>query len=78
MLISILFDVQYSQKPIFSFEKGSNGQNHSSPGSHHLVKKIPPPFSKISDPPLLLPSLTAFWETLETAVQKENMNFEKG
>ena len=26
---------------IFSFEKGSNHQNHSS-GSHHLVKQFPP------------------------------------
>ena len=77
MLISILFDVQYSQKPIFSFEKGSNGQNHSSPGSHHLVKKSPPLQQNFWSP-LLLPSLTAFWEILETAVQKENMNFEKG
>ena len=43
----ILIDVQYSQKAVFSFEKGLNGQNHSSSGSHHPVKKIPP--SKISD-----------------------------
>ena len=47
MLILILIDVQYSQKAVLSFEKGSNGQNHSSSGSHHPVKKIPP--SKISD-----------------------------
>ena len=42
MLISILIDVQYSQEPVFSFEKGSNSQNHSS-GSIHPVKKSPPP-----------------------------------
>ena len=39
MLILILIDVQYSQKTVFSFGKGFNGQNHSSSGSHHLVKK---------------------------------------
>ena len=27
MLILILIDVQYSQKFVFSFEKGSDGQN---------------------------------------------------
>ena len=42
MLIVILFGVHYSQKDVFSFEKGSNGQNHTS-GSHHLVKKFPSP-----------------------------------
>ena len=39
MLILILIDVQYSQTTVFSFEKGSNRQNHSS-GSHHPVKKF--------------------------------------
>ena len=39
MLILILID---SQKGAFNFEKGSNRQNYSSPGSLHLVKKIPP------------------------------------
>ena len=38
MLIFILIDVQYSQKAVFSFEKGSNCQNHSSSGSLHPVK----------------------------------------
>ena len=47
MLILILYNVQYSQKPVFSFEKGLNGQNYSSAGSHHLVKKFP--YSEISD-----------------------------
>ena len=35
MLILILIDVQYLQNVIFSFEKGLNGQNYSSSGSHH-------------------------------------------
>ena len=30
MLILILIDVWYSQKAVFSFEKGSDHQNHSS------------------------------------------------
>ena len=42
MLILILIDVKYSQKAVFSFEKGLNRQNHSSLGSHHPVKKFPP------------------------------------
>ena len=41
MLILTLIDVQYSQKAVFSFEKGSNCQNHSSSGSLDLVKKCP-------------------------------------
>ena len=41
MLILILIDVQSSQKAVFSFEKGSDRQNHSSSGFHHPVK-IPP------------------------------------
>ena len=43
MLILILIDVQYSQKAVVSFEKGLNGQNHSSSGSHHPVKNSPHP-----------------------------------
>ena len=50
MLILILIDVQYSQNAVFSFEKFSNRQNHSS-ASHHLVKSRPPP------PPPLLPAV---------------------
>ena len=50
MLILILFDAQYSQNAVVSFEKGLNCQNHSSSCSHHPVKKIPPPpLSKISN-----------------------------
>ena len=41
MLILILIDVQYLQNIVFSFEKGSNSQNHSSSDSHHLIKKSP-------------------------------------
>ena len=41
MLILILIDVQYSQNAVFSFEKFSNRQNHSSSDSYHLVKKSP-------------------------------------
>ena len=58
MLILILIGVQYSQKAVFSFEKGVDHQNYSSSGSHHLVKKsnthrpAPLPPSKISDSPL--------------------------
>ena len=39
MLILILIDVQYSKSAVFIFEKYLNHQNHSSSGSHHLVKK---------------------------------------
>ena len=42
LLILILIDVKYLQNIVFSFEKGLNGQNHSSSGSHHPVKKFPP------------------------------------
>ena len=48
-LILILIDVQYSQNPVFNFEKGSSHQNHSS-GSHHLIKKSPPTLSKFPVP----------------------------
>ena len=40
MLILILIDIQYSQKAVFSFEKCSNQQNHSSSGSLHPVNRI--------------------------------------
>ena len=49
MLILTLIDVQYSQKAVFSFEKGLNRQNHSSSGSLCPVTPLPP--SKISDSP---------------------------
>ena len=50
MLILVLIDVQDSQKAVFSFEKGSIFQNHSSSGFLHPVKKFP--HSKILDSPL--------------------------
>ena len=48
MIILILSDIQYLQKVAFSFEEGSNGQNHCSLGSHHAIKKSP---SNIFDSP---------------------------
>ena len=71
MLIVILSDVQYSQKAVFRFEKGLNGQNQSSSGPHHLVKKSPPPplpLAKFLIPPLwgdFRPLLTAIWKSLK-------------
>ena len=44
--ISILIDVQYLQNDAFYFEKGLNGQMHSSSDAHHLIRKST--FSKIS------------------------------
>ena len=51
MLILILIDVQYSQKAVFSFEKGSNCQKHSYSGSLHMVKNLPPAPVKFPIPP---------------------------
>ena len=61
MLTLILVDVQYSRKAVFSFEKDSNHQNHSSSGSLHLVKKS---FPKKFPGNLLPLPLTAIWKTL--------------
>ena len=47
---TILIDDQYVQNVVLSFEKSSNGQNHSSSDSHHPTKQIP---SKISHSPQL-------------------------
>ena len=41
ILVLILINVQHSQKAAFSFEKGSNHQNHSSLGSLHPIKNLP-------------------------------------
>ena len=38
-LTLILINVQYLQNAVFSFEKDSNGQNHSSSNAHHPTKK---------------------------------------
>ena len=67
MLILILTDVQHSQEAIFSFEIGSNCQNHSSSGSFHPVTKIPPVKFPILPTPLvtiyLPPPLYTIWKT---------------
>ena len=67
MLILILIDVQYSQKAVFSFGKGSNRQDHSSSGSLPPAKKIPP--RKISIPPLPISS-KYFTSMMEFFLQK--------
>ena len=66
MLILVLIDVQYLQRKLFSFEKGSNRQKRSSSGSLRSVKKsppvkfpIPPPLGDFPPPPL-----TDIWKTL--------------
>ena len=56
MLILILVVVQSLQNVVFSFEKGLNGQNHSSSGFHHPIKKST--LNKIPSP------LNAIWKTL--------------
>ena len=47
MLILILINVQYSQKAVFRFEKGSEYENQPSSVSHHSHQKLgfplPPP-----------------------------------
>ena len=53
MLSLILIDVQYSLRAIFSFEKGSHGQNLSSSDSQNLVKN-PPPQGSPPNPLMLL------------------------
>ena len=68
MLIFILIDVQYSQKAVFSFEKGSNRQNHSSSGSLHLVKKFSPVKFPIVSQPLGCNCLKAIQRDYEEAV----------
>ena len=42
MLILILMNVKYLQNVVFSFEKGLNGQNHSSSVSHRPIEKLHP------------------------------------
>ena len=65
MLILILIDIQYLQNVVLSFEKGLNGQNHSSSGSHHHINLIPQ--TKLLIPPLgekFPPPINAIWKTL--------------
>ena len=76
MLVMILIDVQYLQDVVLSFEKGWNGQIHSSSDSHHSKKNIP---AKFPIPPTwrgishLLPFNTT-WKTLERIMIKETKN----
>ena len=42
LIILILINVQYLQNVVFSFQKGSSGQNHSLSDSHHPIEKSPP------------------------------------
>ena len=49
MLVLILIDVHYSETTVFSPEKGSNRQSHSSSGSHHPVKNFPHECSLLFD-----------------------------
>ena len=42
MLILILTNGQFLQNVVFSFEKGSNGQNQPSSDSYQPIKKSPP------------------------------------
>ena len=44
-LILILIGVDYLQSVVFSFEKGLNGQNHSSLDSHRPIKNPPAKFT---------------------------------
>ena len=68
MAISILIDIQYSQKADFSFEKDLNHQNYSSSGSHHLVKNPLFP-NKISDSPEWGGGFTVhFWKILKMGI----------
>ena len=69
--ILIFINVQYLQNVIFSFEKGSNSQNHSTLGSHQPIKKIP--LHKFPIPPSLVgdtsQSLDAIWKTLSRVLK---------
>ena len=80
MLILILIDVQHSRKAVFSFEKGSNYQNHSSSSSLYSVKKSPPvkflipptPYSYLENPdswhsPFLIVKKVKHWNLDITA-----------
>ena len=57
----ILIDVQYSQKAVFSFEKGLNCQNHSSSGSLHPVNSPHPQLEFLIPPPQPLPLFGKPW-----------------
>ena len=67
MLILISIDVQYLQNAVFSFDEGSNGQNHSSLSSRQLVENFPP--AKLPIPPTggiyPYPLFAVIWKTLK-------------
>ena len=71
MLILILINVQYLQNVVFSFEKGLNGQNHSSSGSHHPTQKSPSKVSRSA------PHSLTLLKTLETCIIFEFVFFSK-
>ena len=48
MPILILINVQYLQIAVFSFEKGLNGQKHSSSDSHQPAKQSSSPQQNLS------------------------------
>ena len=59
MIILVLIAVQYFQNFVFSFEKVSNVQNHSSSDSHQTI--IHPAFSNSGGFPSLI---NAIWKTV--------------
>ena len=52
LILIVLINVQYSQKAVFSFEKGLNFQNYSSSVSLHPVKKKIAPVKFLIPTPL--------------------------
>ena len=58
MLILILINGQYLENVVFSFEKGSSGQNHSLSDSHNTIEPLPPSLGKF---PIPLP-LNVIWK----------------
>ena len=72
MLISILIDDQYLQN-VFYFEKGLNGQIHSSSDAQYLIKNpflvkfpIPPPLGGIFSSA----SFNTTWKTLISDISR--------
>ena len=67
MLILISIDVQYLQNAVFSFDEGSNGQNHSSLSSRQLVEKFPPAKLPIPHTGVIYPYplFAVIWKTLK-------------
>ena len=75
MLILILINVQYLQNVFFSFEKGLNGQNHSSSDFYHLI--FPPTWE--GGGWIFLLFLDAIWTTLmSSAFQTPKTRHKKG